>query len=355
MELILKNEIESYEISREELLKLISFLFVNGYSDEALEIKIELDNDKKEFFIPKEILDIYLLEKNITLKKKDRDLSEFIELNLDNGNQLLEILNLKKFYYNIDSEFREFRINEIHNISKKNLEESTLIFNQEKEMFENNLDKLTKILRESEIKIIYDKDFTTTSFHGRRNMSEYNYNGITYIYKEFDDIYLDFINDVANKFIKLFEFIQNMNDLYFNIPFEDKFNISIIKILKKILLFKEGKNFKIGYLMENIDGVDVRKYKGSNIEEYHQVIIPAIHYLIKYLTHKKFLIIDFALDNVMWIPLTKTIVMVDIDKYSFNREEEALRENPSLLHYYYYKKYLTYKSKYLKLKKNLNF
>lgn len=73
--------------------------------------------------------------------------------------------------------------------------------------------------------------------------------------------------------------------------------------------------------MEYVDGKTVREFKKDNEEIYQKIILSAINDLIDKLSSKNFLIIDFALDNIMWNNETKTLTYIDINPRSFNRKD----------------------------------
>lgn len=333
----LYNEMYKINLDDIKLQEVINYLILNNH-DIGLKMDEGYRQGDYDFYVDKEIMDVLSKEFNLSIEN-------IKIINIVEGIELLDFLGLKKFYYNIDDKFIRDRIDFIKQYTENDEEKAEKIFDEEKEKSLSVLYELTRILKTTDIKIIYDETFEPEIFHGRSNMSKYNYEGIEYIYKEFTEIKINndiLITGFVINLINLFRFINNMNLFYFNenIEIKDiKYTISIIRLLNRILIFKQNGYYKVGYLMEDIDGIDVRKYKESNPDEYYEIIIPAIHSLIDYLTDKKFLIIDFALDNVMWIPSTKTLVLIDINHTSFYRQREAELYNLDQKKYDYYNKY----------------
>jgi hypothetical protein len=245
------------------------------------------------------------------------------------GIKFLKQIGLNKGYYNFSSEQNQKRIKYIQNYLNTDYESAIEIFNDEKNKCIKNLRKLDKLIKSSPIKIeiVKDENIIENKYKGRNNMKIYNYNDKPYIFKTLKSYYKE--NEIVElkEIFDCYEFIHNCIDIYF-LKNKGSFNIQFVKVLPRLMVVMEHDKVSFGYLMEIVPGETVRELKKLG----NEIPIGAIQELIEELTDNNFLIIDFALDNIIWDNETHTLTYIDVNQSSFNRYEEAHKYNDDIMY-----------------------
>jgi hypothetical protein len=303
--------------TRDELMHIGDLLYYGNRGD------IELSKIKYD-----EMMQIIESIDNPQFVKKEVELPEIdkSEPTNDVGLRLLRELGLKNKYYDNSEKSIKDRLYFLNGFFNNDKKKAIITFNEEKLKYHTYLKELDDKLKRTAIKIKYDKEHIMTNYKDRSTMSEYS---DMLIYKEIMPINKSITVNTAN-ILFCIDFIEKCQNIIanFNSKHFDKYKIKFVNILPKlIILNKSPDTLSFGYLMEVVDGITVRDFKEQNEKEFNDIIIPAIHSLVDTLTELDFLIMDFALDNIMWNTATKTLTYIDINPLSFERRTEAQQFN----------------------------
>lgn len=259
--------------------------------------------------------------------------------------KLLGKLNLNIGYLTNTSLWQEKRLREIMDYFEKyqnkkiTLQEAMEIFQSEKNKTNESLIKLDSKLKVTDLTIKYDPSYKPSGIEGHHLLGKYfdKEEGKTYIYKEIKTLSKKIeLEDYSAQIQKSIEFVESCRKIYFK-ESSDGVTVEFVKVSPKLIISdKDSETVLIGYLMEEVKGMTVRKFRQINEEEYESTILPAIQKLIDELTDREFLIIDFALDNIMWDPETKTLTYIDISERSFEEPDKARAENMYVKYMPYY-------------------
>jgi hypothetical protein len=238
---------------------------------------------------------------------------------------LINLLNLDNQYLHNNDEWNKTRIGILTNYLEKNPTISTdpiTIFNTEKINHINKYEKIRSFYPYFETyytKHLILERFSIDSSAYRMNMGKIILNGKIYMYKQFTDLQM-YLNNVFN----LYNFISNCNKIYFK-DINSDFNLEVVSV-PMIAIFSESESSSLinsGYLMEIVESDTVRdiikKYPEYWILNKEKIKHAIINLILK-LSGFKYLINDFAYDNVMWSMTTNTLTYIDISD-TFNRDE----------------------------------
>lgn len=151
----------------------------------------------------------------------------------------------------------------------------------------------------------------------------------SYFYKELDSITANHLDSL----LRNYKFIMDCNNLnidkdyiYNDVHGDNIYKLHFVTVPLKVIFSIKNDFIVLGYLMEIVAGHTIKKIK-ERCPEYwvlnKEFIKTALHSLVEVLTEKRFLIVDFNDDNVMWNRKTNTLTYIDIYNNSFLRPDEV--------------------------------
>ena len=201
------------------------------------------------------------------------------------------------------------------------------VFNKEKQNINDNYNKLDKIYPAFDTLFIRSLEIDYSSSDGHKNTGIIKLDHC-YFYKELDFLTVKTVS--TDRLLSNYKFIMDCNN--FNIDKDYVYNgdyiykLHFVTVPLKVIFSIKNNFIVIGYLMEIVSGYTISKIKESFSEYWKlnkELIKTALHSLVEVLTEKRFLIIDFNDDNVMWDMKTNTLTYIDINTSSFLRSDEV--------------------------------
>lgn len=207
------------------------------------------------------------------------------------------------------------------------------VFNKEKKNEMDTFNLLKEIYSSFETLFIKSLIIDYSKSNEHKNTGIINLDGNPYFYKKLNTLSNSTVG--ANSILKNYTFIKDCNNLDIDNKYtyeDNKYNLHFVRVPLKVILSINKDQIDIGYLMEIVKGDTIREIKRKDSEYWksnEQLIKTALHSLVDVLTEKKFLIVDFNDDNVMWDKESNTLTYIDINDNSFLRPYE-LQMNASV-------------------------
>lgn len=208
-----------------------------------------------------------------------------------------------------------------------------LIFNKEKKNEMDAFNLLKKIYSSFDTLFVKSLIIDYSKSIGHENTGIINLDGNPYFYKKLNTLSYSPVG--ANSILKIYTFIKDCKNLDIDNEYtykDNRYNLHFVRVPLKVILSINKDQIDIGYLMEIVKGDTIREIKRKDSKYWksnEQLIKTALHSLVDVLTTKKFFILDFNDDNVMWDKESNTLTYIDINDNSFLRPYE-LQMNASV-------------------------